>query len=100
MRISDWSSDVCSSDLAGRGQGRSVAVPPKKEGARIPLSPEAFQERAAVSRETLDRFHLYAALLTKWNRAINLVSAASMADLWRRHSIGISSCRERLCQSV
>ncbi|HEY9537082.1 MAG TPA: 16S rRNA (guanine(527)-N(7))-methyltransferase RsmG [Kiloniellaceae bacterium] len=68
-------------------------MPPKKEGARRPLSPEAFQERAAVSRETLDRFHLYAALLTKWNRAINLVSAASMADLWRRHFLDSAQLR-------
>src|SRR3546814_1314461 len=70
-----------------------MTVPPKKEGSSRPLSPEAFQERAAVSRETLDRFHLYAALLTKWNRAINLVSAASMADLWRRHFLDSAQLR-------
>lgn len=49
------------------------------------LTPEAFQERLGVSRETLERFHSYAALLMKWNQAINLVSPASLADLWRRH---------------
>jgi 16S rRNA (guanine527-N7)-methyltransferase len=50
-----------------------------------PLRPEAFADRLAVSRETLERFRLYAALLVKWNRAINLVSPRSLDDLWRRH---------------
>src|SRR3546814_15199896 len=37
MRISDWSSDVCSSDLAvGRGEGREVATRPRREAA-VPL---------------------------------------------------------------
>ncbi len=38
-----------------------------------------------VSRETLERLEIYARLLTKWTRAINLVSADSLPDLWRRH---------------
>jgi 16S rRNA (guanine527-N7)-methyltransferase len=54
-------------------------------GAPAPLTPEGFQARLAVSRETLDKFRAYAALLTKWNRAINLVSPKSLDDLWRRH---------------
>ena len=50
-----------------------------------PLTPEAFAANAGVSRETLDRLRLYADLLCKWQKAINLVSTASLADLWRRH---------------
>ncbi|MBI1180404.1 MAG: 16S rRNA (guanine(527)-N(7))-methyltransferase RsmG [Alphaproteobacteria bacterium] len=38
-----------------------------------------------VSRETLERLRAYAALLRKWQRSINLVSAATLPDLWRRH---------------
>ena len=38
-----------------------------------------------VSRETIERLELYAALLKKWNPSINLVSKASLADLWLRH---------------
>ena len=49
------------------------------------MTPEAFQARLAVSRETLDKFLEYAALLTKWTAAINLVSPRSLEDLWRRH---------------
>jgi 16S rRNA (guanine527-N7)-methyltransferase len=38
-----------------------------------------------VSRETEERFQAYADLLVKWNRAINLVGASTLPDLWRRH---------------
>ena len=49
------------------------------------LTPEAFQDRLSVSRETLESFQRYAALLKKWNRAINLVGPKSLDDVWRRH---------------
>ena len=38
-----------------------------------------------VSRETLDRLRTYAALLEKWNPAINLVSKSTLPALWSRH---------------
>jgi len=38
-----------------------------------------------VSRETSERLDSYAALLGKWNAAINLVSKSSLADLRTRH---------------
>lgn len=38
-----------------------------------------------VSRETSERLKLLADLLTKWNPRINLVSKASLSDLWTRH---------------
>ena len=50
-----------------------------------PLSPDAFRAETGVSRETLDRLALYLALLRKWQARINLVSAATLADPWRRH---------------
>ncbi len=50
-----------------------------------PLDAAGFAARTGVSRETLDRLEAYAALLVKWQRSINLVSAASLPDLWRRH---------------
>ncbi len=52
-----------------------------------PLSPEDFQRETGVSRETLLRLTVYAELLAKWTRAINLVSPASLGDLWRRHML-------------
>jgi len=38
-----------------------------------------------VSRETISRLETYATLLRKWQKAINLVSGATLDDLWRRH---------------
>jgi 16S rRNA (guanine527-N7)-methyltransferase len=52
-----------------------------------PLGPEEFQRETGVSRETLLRLTVYADLLTEWTRAINLVSRASLGDLWRRHML-------------
>lgn len=44
-----------------------------------------FQNEFDVSRETMDRLDQYAALLEKWNPAINLVSKSTIALLWQRH---------------
>ena len=38
-----------------------------------------------VSRETLNSFCEYEALLSKWNEKINLVSPNTIVDLWERH---------------
>ncbi|WP_294612946.1 16S rRNA (guanine(527)-N(7))-methyltransferase RsmG [Roseovarius sp.] len=38
-----------------------------------------------VSRETKERLEVYAELLRKWNPKINLVSKATIEDLWWRH---------------
>lgn len=53
--------------------------------AAQPLSIDDFQTAANVSRETLARLQVYADLLNKWNRTINLVARDSLVDLWRRH---------------
>ena len=52
-----------------------------------PFGPDDFQREIAVSRETMLRLETYAALLNRWTRAINLVSQASLSDLWRRHML-------------
>jgi 16S rRNA (guanine527-N7)-methyltransferase len=53
--------------------------------AEPPLSREAFAASRGVSRETLDRLTVYLDLLHRWQRAINLVGPATLADPWRRH---------------
>jgi 16S rRNA (guanine527-N7)-methyltransferase len=63
-----------------------MATPSAPE-TQEPLSAEDFRAATNVSRETLDRLECYAALLEKWNRSINLVSRASLTDLWRRHML-------------
>ena len=51
------------------------------------LTPEQFQAETGVSRETLDRLRIYAALLEKWQARINLVGPATLPALWRRHML-------------
>lgn len=41
----------------------------------------------SVSRETIDRLNRFADLIKRWNTTINLVSKASIDDLWGRHII-------------
>ena len=61
-----------------------------------PLDPAGFMsqiQRLApdVSRETLAegvrRLEIYAGLLVKWQKAINLVGPNTLPDLWRRHML-------------
>lgn len=40
-----------------------------------------------VSRETLDALRAFEALVMRWNPAINLVSKATVEDLWQRHVV-------------
>lgn len=50
-----------------------------------PLSLSDFRRLTGVSRETAARLDAYSELLARWQRRINLVSSASLADRWRRH---------------
>lgn len=51
------------------------------------FGPDDFREWTGVSRETLERLKQYAALLVKWQRAINLVAPRTLPDLWYRHML-------------
>lgn len=46
---------------------------------------EDFYKKTNVPRETMDKIHIYASLLEKWQKKINLVSSATLPDMWRRH---------------
>jgi 16S rRNA (guanine527-N7)-methyltransferase len=46
---------------------------------------ECVDPLANVSRETSERLTQYAGLLERWNRRINLVSSATLHDVWTRH---------------
>lgn len=54
------------------------------------MTAEEFGRIADVSRETLDRLTIYAGLLVRWQRRINLVGKSTIADLWRRHMLDSS----------
>jgi 16S rRNA (guanine527-N7)-methyltransferase len=47
--------------------------------------PADFASAFDVSRETLERLELYAALLKQWQKAVNLVAPSTLDDVWHRH---------------
>ena len=49
------------------------------------MTPEEFGTRFKVSRETLASLSAYVDLLEKWQYRINLVSSATLPDIWHRH---------------
>jgi 16S rRNA (guanine527-N7)-methyltransferase len=49
------------------------------------LSLDELGRELGVSRETLDRFGSFAALLERWQKKINLVGPGTIEDLWRTH---------------
>jgi len=46
---------------------------------------EEFATSSGVSRETLARLKTYAGMLDDWNSKHNLVSRASLTEVWKRH---------------
>src|SRR3546814_3042356 len=76
MRISDWSSDVCSSDLPASSPMPAIAVttPPRAKAQDLHLRTEA--------RRHPDH------------------QARAQTTIRRRAQIGRASCRERVCQYV
>lgn len=55
------------------------------DGPDQSLTPEGFAGAFSVSRETLDRLVSYVDLLERWQSRINLISPATLPDVWRRH---------------
>ena len=47
--------------------------------------PAEFAAAFAVPRETGERLELYAGLLRKWQRVVNLVAPSTLDDIWHRH---------------
>ncbi|MGB2123235.1 MAG: 16S rRNA (guanine(527)-N(7))-methyltransferase RsmG [Candidatus Puniceispirillaceae bacterium] len=47
--------------------------------------PQAIAAKLDVSRETLRQLEAYVALVEKWQPRVNLVSPASLRDIWVRH---------------
>lgn len=68
-----------------------MSRPPPLPATPVPLDPAApfgpteFQALLNVSRETLAAFETYAELLSRWQKAINLVGPKTLDQVWRRH---------------
>src|SRR3546814_12003136 len=92
MRISDWSSDVCSSDLAMGGPGRTRKALGHRRHARLERRRERL-ENTVVRRAALLRLAGIARLQNACARpAIEVPQLPAQ--------IGRASCRERGCQYV
>ena len=49
------------------------------------MTPKEFQAAVQISDEALERFVLYANLLRRWQKKINLIGPATISNLWSRH---------------
>src|SRR3546814_5618255 len=85
MRISDWSSDVCSSDLYGCS--RRDTEPQLQGAGRISAATIGSQRQRAIHRDALPNQREIPAIFT-----VNPDGSEA--------KIGRASCRERVCQYV
>src|SRR3546814_15824892 len=106
MRISDWSSDVCSSDLAsipGRSSVDNVVHATGSLAARREMPIGVVGEGGRVMRvlvEPGDWVRAGQALATI-ERSVQTQQTRSLAaQVEVARKIGRGSCRERVCQSV
>src|SRR3546814_17324542 len=70
MRISDWSSDVCSSDLGSVTEDEAKAW---------------LNDRLNVPRETWARLELYVACLLEEMQHQNMIASSTRDHVWARH---------------
>jgi len=57
---------------------------------------KVFFEKTGVSRETMKKIRLYAALLEKWQKKMNLISQSTVPELWSRHFYDSFQLKEKL----
>src|SRR3546814_10750647 len=99
MRIIDWSSDVCSSDLAQAvAGGRDMSdLFDKLENRRAIIDRRALSARLdEIAGETSDTGKRRRAMVDLLKEALE----AGRAEIELRLQIGRASCRERVCQYV
>src|SRR3546814_3587161 len=103
MRISDWSSDVCSSDLPDDGRVISNLVCQALSGDAITIYGDGSQTRSFcfVSDMVDGLIRLMEAPLSDM-APVNLGNPEeySILQLLDQVEIGRASCRERVCQYV
>src|SRR3546814_15405041 len=102
MRISDWSSDVCSSDLALRYGIVNKVVPDDQVEAAAYEWAAKIAEGAPLTARWHKQFIyrlMEPAPLTEAEKDMGY-DAFDTEDFQRGYKIGRASCRERVCQYV
>src|SRR3546814_14702144 len=101
MRISDWSSDVCSSDLALHADlaplFRQLAVAPEQKGR--PLDPHIRPAVLLLFYPRTERF-AHRAILLRGETARQAIFLAKLAELRRHIGPGPTACRGIVCPYV
>src|SRR3546814_11521922 len=103
MRISDWSSDVCSSDLAivqlvkSRTWERDVSIPCEVREPEAATSISYAENAQRVGMHPADSIRAFAALR---DEGYGEEAIANRYGYDVGYEIGRASCRERVCQYV
>src|SRR3546814_17171469 len=108
MRISDWSSDVCSSDLRGYaaelldgGCSTQQAWSARWGGVcAINGSPSDFEDAVAAMREARRETGMSERLGSKEEAEAMYLAAATAVVTLQHPQIGRAECRERVCNTV
>src|SRR3546814_9563656 len=101
MRISDWSSDVCSSDLE-----KAYPVYDDTYADNVRMMREELEAKYPtlhlVGRNGMHRYNNQDhAMMTAMLTVRNIEAGARIYDIWGvNEEIGRASCRERVCQYV
>ena len=66
-------------------QGAEAMTTALQTGRNRPYGAAEFMAEFRISRETRERLDTYAALLSNWQKTINLVAPSTLDDVWRRH---------------
>src|SRR3546814_16963859 len=108
MRISDWSSDVCSSDLSpaggkhGKGRRRHFLAPgshPRRSAGADDIRTYAYA--VLISSSILRRAALAQPCGEPFTQAARIIDLVGEQALWRRHrATGREQGRERECHYV
>src|SRR3546814_20875463 len=101
MRISDWSSDVCSSDLSGLNEGRLNAEV-------LPRAPQSLAQSTALVPTTTGFLNDDCSAMSLWiftrdhkaETIASLISAVKHYESSMKQEIGRAACRERVCKYV
>src|SRR3546814_19510969 len=101
MRISDWSSDVCSSDLSvpvgnGARQFRFLPALPADRWLSLGYASPGRRFGGRCGCSVLVAYVILGVL----GASIQIVALPLLAELHKSAEIGRASCRERVCQYV